>query len=206
MEFRLIYEGELRSSGNRESTVDNKHAIRKALHPQLRRLWKVHKGIKQYARTQFDADAYPTITDEEDRTESGLGTIAKRWQRAGFDFVPLVTPEYALRCRLDILLLRPADERFLLNRGDLDGQVKTLFDGLRIPENTAETGGALATQDERPFYCLLSDDRLITEISVTDDQLLLLPHARRVEATDSFVVIHVKINHVYGGAMGRFFD
>jgi hypothetical protein len=111
-----------------------------------------------------------------------------------------------LRCSLDVLLLRPADERFILKRGDIDGQVKTLFDALRIPENADETGGATPEADEDPFYCLLSDDRLITEVRVIDDQLLVLPHEREVKATDSFVVIHVKINHRYGGAMDRYFD
>jgi hypothetical protein len=207
VEFRLIYEGELLSSGNRGSTVCNKHNIRKAFHPQLRRLWALHSSIRQYARSQFDPAKWTDpVNTEDERTEAGLGLIGKEWNRANIDFVPLVTDKFALRCALDVLLLRPSDQRSVLRRGDIDGQVKTLFDALRIPESTAETGGVAATPDEVPFYCLLSDDRLITELRVTDDQLLMLPHQGTLNPTDAFVVIHVRINHVYGGALGRFFD
>jgi len=206
MEFRLIYEGELLSSGNRGSTADNKHAIRKALHPQLRRLWQVHRGIQQYALMRSNlVQLTPEATDME-RISAGIKVISEQWERAGIRFVPLVTPLYALRCNLDILLLRPADERFIFRRGDMDGQVKTLFDALRIPESADETGSSGPGEDEAPFYCLLSDDRLITGMQVTDDQLLVLPRQREVKGTDAFVVIHVQISHRYGGAMDRFFD
>jgi hypothetical protein len=210
VEFRLLYQGELVSSGNRGSTAGNKHAIRRVLHPQLRRLWTLHRGIRQYAGTRGVVSALPPrdpqdVTEQE-RFDAGISVIGQQWERAGYQTIPLVTPKYALRCSLDILLLRPADERFILKRGDIDGQVKTLFDALRIPDNLDEAGGVGPQQDETPFYCLLSDDRLITEVRVTDDQLLLLPGHRDVKATDSFVVIHVKINHRYGGAMDRFFD
>jgi hypothetical protein len=205
VEFRLIYEGELLSSGNRGSTVGNKHAIRKFLHPQLRRLWKLHAGIRQYARHQYDRSSGVPATEDE-HVDFGINTIGRRWQRAGFDFVPLVTDEYALRCALDILLLRPSDERFILRRGDLDGQVKTLFDALRIADNADETDGATPTQDETPFYCLLSDDRLISEVRVIDDRLLLLPHAKQVEASDAFAVIDVKVAYQHGGTYDRYFE
>jgi hypothetical protein len=206
VEFRLIYEGEILSSGNR-STVSNKHAIRKALHPQLRQLWKLHDGIKQYARMEYHPAKWTApINTIDERTEAGIRVIGREWNRAKIDFVPLVTDKFALRCALDIVLLRPGDERNLLKRGDIDGQLKTLFDALRIPENESETGGAPATPDEIPFYCLLSDDKLITEVKVTDDHLLLLPHSRAVKATDAFAVIHVQINHRGGGYTDRFFD
>lgn len=206
MEFRLIYVGELLSSGNRGSTANNKHAIRRSLHPQLRRLWKLHAGIRQYARYQYDPSVTGNASTEDERVELGIQAIGKRWQRAGIDFVPLVTAEHALRCSLDILLLRPSDERLIFRRGDLDGQVKTLFDALRIADNADETGGLPPTPDEVPFYCLLSDDRLISEVRVVDDRLLLLPHAKQVEASDSFAVIHVKINYQHGGTFDRFFE
>jgi hypothetical protein len=115
-----------------------------------------------------------------------------------------------VRCSLDILLLRPEDEdnkKWILNKGDVDGQVKTLFDALRIPTmDELPTTFVDPQPDESPFYCLLSDDRLISEVRVNADQLLLLPNKTVVDPTDSFVVIHVKLSHRYGGAVGRFFD
>ena len=54
----------------------------------------------------------------------------------------------------------------------LDNRLKTLFDALTIP--TANEGYHLrsAASDEKPLYCLLEDDKLITKIAVETDQLL----------------------------------
>ncbi len=118
------------------------------------------------------------------------------WSRVGFNFVPLVTEDMALRCSLEILLLRPDIEpRFIFRRGDIDGQIKTLFDALRIPDNSGETGGMGPQEDETPFFCFLADDKLITEVRVTTDWLLLLQGEKRPEPNDAFVVIHAKLNH-----------
>jgi hypothetical protein len=40
MEFRLVFEGSLRS-GQSSGVVAEKHAIRKAIHKQLAQLWQV---------------------------------------------------------------------------------------------------------------------------------------------------------------------
>jgi hypothetical protein len=145
----------------------------------------------------------------------GLAAMGKQWSRVGYEFVPLVTSRYALRCSLDILLLRPEGEQsvtgtshhFVMNRGDLDGQAKTLFDALQLPDQAQELPpGSVPERDETPFFCLLSNDRLISEVRVNGDNLLLLPRAKQVEATDSFVLLHVKINHVHGGPFDRWFD
>jgi hypothetical protein len=112
----------------------------------------------------------------------------------------------ALRCTIDILLLRPEmEERFLLQRGDVDGQVKTIFDALRIPESLDETGGIRPTGDEVPFFCLLEDDRLITEVRVTTDRLLLLPNQTKVQPNDCFAVIRVRLNHKSARTFGDVF-
>lgn len=102
-------------------------------------------------------------------------------------------------------MLRPEEERFILRRGDIDGQLKTLFDALRMPENDSETGGAGPQEDEAPFYCLLQDDRLISQIRVTTDQLLLLPNQREVKANDVHVTIHVSLNHKNARSFDNFF-
>lgn len=81
----------------------------------------------------------------------------------------------------------------LVRSGDIDGRLKTLFDALRIPTNLDETGGMGPQDGENPFYCLLEDDKLISEINVSTDQLLLLPREREVKANDAFLVIRVKV-------------
>ena len=135
----------------------------------------------------------------------GLRIIGKNWSRAGYELVPLVTPEHALRCSLDILLLRPGEDKFIFKMGDIDGQLKTLFDGLKIPDSEAETGNSPPQNDETPFFCLLQDDRLITDVHVTTDQLLLLPNHKEVTANDAFVVIDVKLNPKYSGTYDNYF-
>jgi hypothetical protein len=44
-----------------------------------------------------------------------------------------------------------------------------------------------------PIFCLLQDDRLISEIKVTADQLLLLPKETTVTANDVFLVVNVSV-------------
>ncbi len=46
MEFRLLYQGELPSAGNKGKPHES-HAIRRAFHPQLRRLWSVEPNLRQ---------------------------------------------------------------------------------------------------------------------------------------------------------------
>jgi hypothetical protein len=202
VEFRLLYEGELLGSGGTNSRASEKHAIRRVFHPQLRRLWNLKSNLRQYADHMGNLASPAQGRSKEERFEIGINAIGKEWNKAGYDLVPLVTPSLALRCSLDILLLRPEEDRFIFTSGDIDGQVKTLFDALRIPVTTGEAGGIGPQEDETPFFCLLQDDRLISEVRVTADQLLLLPRERAVKANDSFVVIHVKLNPKTLGTFG----
>jgi len=178
VEFRLLYEGELLPSANSKKRAAEKHAIRRALHPQLRRLWNINKNLRflsEHKATHSHAAATGyTSKDSEQRVQLGFQTIGEQWQRGKFYFVPLVTEEMVLQCRIDILLLRPEEKRFVFEQGDLDGQLKTLFDALRIPAELSETGGMEPQEDENPFFVLLQDDRLISEVHVTSDQMLLL--------------------------------
>jgi hypothetical protein len=205
MEFRLLYEGEL--GANR--SPEEKHAIRRSFHPQLRRLWNLNSNLRQFAEHK----SIPVIVDrqnvlpttEPQRFDLGIEAIGKHWQNAGFQLVPLVTQQFPVRCSLDILLLRPEEDRFIFTGGDIDARLKTLFDALRIPHNPGEVGGAVPQKDETPLFCLLEDDRLISEVRVTTDQLLLLPHERQVKANDAFAVIHVRLTHKTPGSFDQYF-
>ncbi|MHB1954037.1 MAG: hypothetical protein ACYCOU_09845 [Sulfobacillus sp.] len=208
MEFRLIYEGALLPSGGSNSRAHAKHEIRRSLHPQLRRLWSMKPNLRQLADHLGNcaiSDLGPRGTTEQERFVFGISAIGKKWSMAGYDLVPLVTSDMALRCSLDILLLRPEEGRFIFNQGDIDGQLKTLFDALRLPANLGEAGGTGPQEDETPLFCLLEDDRLISEVRVTTDQLLLLPNQREVKANDAHVVIHVKLNHKNARAFDNYF-
>jgi hypothetical protein len=206
MEFRLLYEGELLPSGNKKTRPAEKHAIRRSLHPQLRRQWQLHSGLRQMAEQAGRPSEFPGIShfvkSEEERIQDGINVLGQQFAYFGYKFVPMVTDKHFVRCALDILLLRPEEEKFIFEQGDIDGQVKTIFDALQVPRSLEQVGGIGPGEDETPFFCLLQDDRLISEVRVNADQLLLLPHQREVKANDAFVVIHVRINARYPGAIG----
>lgn len=210
MEFRLLYEGRLLGASRTDSRAKIKHEIRREFHPQLRQLWTTHHGLDEYARhkcgpwfqrekpQERNPEAFNKMTNEQFR-QIGLRCISEKWERGGFKFVPLITEEVCDRCSLDILFLRPDEPRFIMQSGDLDARLKTLFDALRIPKNTDETGGTGPQEDEHPFFVLLEDDKLISSVSVTTDRLLVLPHQRVVNANDVFLVINVRMKPLFHG-------
>jgi hypothetical protein len=85
--------------------------------------------------------------------------------------------------------------KHILSQGDIDGQLKSIIDALRIPDNLNETGGAIPGEDETPFFCLLEDDRLVSEVRVKADELLSLPGKPEVDPNDAYVIVHAKVAH-----------
>ena len=165
MEFRLIYEGRLRADG----LAKEKHDMRKALHPQLKELWNQHQFLSV-----------------------NIEHFASAYQKCGFRFVPLVNERQCRVCALDILFLRRDHPGNLVKRGgDIDNRIKTLLDALRMPQDCNELAGAVPDAGEDPFFCLLQDDELITEISVTTDRLLL-PQKASAHVNDVLLIIRVK--------------
>jgi hypothetical protein len=199
MEFRLLFEGRLPSNGS----AFEKHAIRKSFHPQLRELWNTNPNLRSLAMQHPDAGPGPT--PDEEKFACGIAAIGRNWNRAGYNLVPLVTPEMMLRCSLDVVLLRPENQLGILKNGDIDNKLKTLFDALRMPESAAETGGENPSRDEDPLFVLLQDDKLISEVKVTTDRLLLLPNERRIRSDDAYAMIHVRLNHRDARTWGNYF-
>lgn len=204
MEFRLLYEGEIKPSGGSNTRSSEKHEIRRAFHPQLRRLWWTNSSARRHAvrvgRHDYGEEIRrkqvenPASLVDEDAIQRAFNCMGNNWTAGGYRCVPLVTYRHVLRCSLDILLLRPEEDKYIFKQGDIDGQVKTLFDALRVPKTLEEAGKTTPGPDEDPFFCLLEDDRLISEVRVTADQLLLLPHSKTTTANDAFAVITVKLD------------
>ena len=71
--------------------------------------------------------------------------------------------------------------------GDLDTRIKTLLDALTIPQ--VFTAEEKPEEGENPFFCLLSDDKLITQIKITADRLL--PDSENVSDREVYLVIQV---------------
>ena len=175
MEFRLTYAGPLYATQREpaplqaDNRAGHKHEIRKIFHPQLKRLWEITPFLKSGHRSGTSA---MLLQGQEEDPVYDIPTLAARHSRYGFNFVPLVTSNLNLICGLDILFLRPDRPGGLIWAGDIDNRLKTLFDLLRIPEANERYSDRTPGPDEKPFFCLLEDDKLITKISVETDQLL----------------------------------
>jgi hypothetical protein len=161
MKFRLNYTGPLPSS-SKTPHHKAKMAIRRAVHVQLKELWKIHPLLKH-----FDQPAYDPIT-------RGTGTVfPPQFELGHWNFLPLVNRKMDLVCAVDVLMFRRQEPGGIIkNTGDIDNQLTTLFDALRMPIIEKELADEQPTNGERPLYCLLEDDSLIVRESVDTDRLL----------------------------------
>jgi hypothetical protein len=206
LEFRLIYTGPL--SANPDAS--DKHALRKFFHRQLAELWHKHPLLKQraevpglYYKTPSSMVSYPGPGVPQFHAVSGSNAkpyveyLADNYPLGDYRFAPLVQEKHAV-CSLDILFLRHEAPGHIVKRngGDIDGRMVTLFDGLRRADKMEELGKFIKPDpDENPFYCLLEDDRSITELHVTTDRLLL-PAKPGHEINNVHLIIHVKTQSI----------
>lgn len=155
MRFTLTFRGSLPANGGPKA----KQIIRRQLHPQLKHLFTV-PPLDKHINTLLSEEQTlrPCIINR-------LGT---------FRFAPLVNTKLQIIAKLQILFLRPeAPGNLVTQGGDIDNRLKTLFDALRMPRVVAELPlNDSPKEGEDPFFCLLEDDALITEIDVKTDMLL----------------------------------
>jgi hypothetical protein len=72
-----------------------------------------------------------------------------------------------------VMLRREPPGRVLSQGGDIDNQLKTLLDALSMPRHVESLPkGTIPSDDERPFFCLMEDDCLVSSLSVRTEQLL----------------------------------
>jgi hypothetical protein len=147
MEFTLHYSGDLKTNADRVQ----KHKIRKAFHIQMKEMWN-HEPLR----------------DRKDLIEKHKSSIGN------FNFVPLITEKMGMTVEINIVMLRFGKPgKIVIEGGDIDNRLKTLFDSLRTPDNEEGLPNeASPGEGEDPFYCLLSDDNLITGVTVHTDRLL----------------------------------
>ncbi len=205
MSFRLIYEGELLAAGtgDRAALRRNKHAIRRQLHPQLKKLWETERLLQYYWHGPITGKEYPG--DQPIPKDEGLNYISKKYERCGCGFVPLIgvgqpgeeDPEEA--CSLDILFLRREPPGAVVRGGDIDNRLKTLFDGLTLPQSCEDIEPP--DDDEKPMYILLRDDSLISEMNVSTD-LLLRPPKDTGKHDVNDVVLIIRATLLAAGALG----
>jgi hypothetical protein len=195
MEFRLTYRGKLPSATGSDTRAKDKHLIRKQLHRQLRVLWQDHRTLKsKLVPSSSEPDpggpALVPLAGIHNPTAE-VDRIANNFAHHGYRFVPLIRESEGLACSLYILFLRRDNPGNLVRSGgDIDNRLKVLLDALRMPKDLSELAGFPPEQDEDPFFCLLEDDVLINDISVTTDRLLT-PKEDDENINDVMLVIHV---------------
>lgn len=187
LEFRLRYEGPLRATqndplpGSSQTTKHHqlKHDIRRVFHCQLRDQWRRDPTLHENQSSAGTPKPYH------------INTLAEANQIAPWKFVPLVTEELELICGIDLLILRKDHRKGRLfgRTGDIDNRVKTILDALRMP-NAHDGYHSLIVQDgEDPFFCLLEDDKLVTNLSVESGDLLNAPN----DSDLAYAVVSVKV-------------
>jgi hypothetical protein len=193
VDFRLLYAGKLFAGSNSSRHALTKHEIRRVFHPQLKRLWATNFNLREFASDVGMEGETISINGEVvpiphgTWEHHGIEKIADHRPFNGFRFIPLVAQSACLRCKIDILFLRPEDTDTLISQGgDIDGRIKILFDSQRMPA-VGEIRGEVPQGGEDPFFVLLEDDRLITDISVTTGQLLMLPEKPELSPHDVFL-------------------
>ncbi len=148
MNFTLTYDGNLKANGD----IKLKQKIRREFHCQLQELWKGS-----------------SINPSDPKSKNLKTTIGK------FTFFPLVSAGRNEVAELQIIMLRPGQPPgYIIGEGgDIDNRLKTLFDSLKMPKYNNEIPlDDKPAESEDPFFCLLEDDILITNLSVATDRLL----------------------------------
>lgn len=183
MRFTLIYDGDLPAGNSSRAVFASK--IRNEFHHQLADLWDSHvvfRALRHTARTPVYVYEATEPFEPFVRWSEFLGPppplepgqtdlCAPINVPIVGDFIPIVRRSLCLACSVDVLFLRHEEPFNLMKQGgDLDNRIKTLFDGLRMPDTKDKYVGDAPTAD--PLYVVLEDDALISDISVRSGRLL----------------------------------
>jgi hypothetical protein len=178
MEFTLHYRGPLKAATGRNKRKDHKHDLRRHFHKQLKELWKL---------PQLSEFRDSLIVPEPDAVETR--TLLRRVGQ--YNFAPLIGSYFHLVASLELVMLRAEPEgRIFVRSGDIDNRLKTLLDALKVPNDEAALPDNVSPSSaESPFFCLLEDDSLVTNVDIQtahwlepevqdSDEVVLLLHIR----------------------------
>jgi hypothetical protein len=190
MEFTLYYRGPLKAATGRNKRKDHKHDLRRHFHKQLKELWKL---------PQLSEFRESLIVPEPDALESR--TLLRRVGQ--YHFAPLISSYFDLVASLEIVMLRPEPEgRIFVRSGDIDNRLKTLLDALKVPNETAALPDNIPpSSDETPFFCLLEDDSLITNVDIQTAHWLE-PDVQDSDEVVLLLRVRTKLARVTWGNMG----
>jgi hypothetical protein len=210
MKFTLIYDGDLPATGNSSRKPGEVARIRNYFHDQLADLWDSHIILRELERTA----RVPHITVWEEK-------ITKDWGVRDYEppkfrdpiaplepgqvdlcapiqigtsvaYRPIIRKSLGLGCALDITFLRQEEPgELVLQGGDIDGRIKTLFDALRMPSKDEEEASR-SVPTANPLQCLLESDALISDLSIKTGRLLGA-RAKKVHAVHLTIDVTVKV-------------
>lgn len=167
MIFRLLYCGSLKANGD----LLHKHRVRQQFHHQLSVLWASVPPLLEIGERHV---VHRDESTGKEQIVTRIEKCAREHALRGFRFVPLISRELGLACSLDVVLLR-RDEPGVLPTlaGDIDNRFKTLLDALKMPSaKEIPPNAAPEAESEDPFFCLLEDDGLLTDVRIRSDRLL----------------------------------
>lgn len=202
MQFHLVYSGPLPAGGNK-SKPDQVRVIRDKLHPQLEYLWQTHTALKRLRSTavvvkvegsgKYLAGPESPFDPEFDASmpvPKGHVDLCEPLSQNGHVHIPLVRKSLDLNCSLDIPFLRQEDPgNLVLQGGDIDNRIKTLFDALTMPKPDNETK---YPQRGGVTYSLLESDSLISGVNVSTDRLLF-PTSEKPDEVHLTIQITVRV-------------
>ncbi len=220
MRFRLTYDGPLKSSQPthksedangqfRDRRAEHKHDIRRKMHEQLKQLWATNKFLQILIAPNSHITQLPPsagmVWGEDPSIRRPMATVLSEayshHREHGYGYVPLAREEIYLECSLRVLCLRRDHHDAVLPARDIDNRIKTLIDALTMPSlrqgvPLKDGKPRIASDDEKPFFVLMDDDRRVTHLEVETGIDLAPPPA---DADESFVrlVISVELRTYY---------
>jgi hypothetical protein len=210
MKFTLIYDGDLPATGNSSRKPGEVARIRNCFHDQLADLWDSHIILRELERTaRVPRITYQTELATEDwgvteysppkfrepipPLEQGQIDLCAPIQKGtNVAYRPIVRESLGLACALDITFLRQEEPgNLVLQGGDIDGRIKTLFDALRMPSKPEEDASGI-TPTANPLQCLMESDALISDLSIRTGRLLGA-RTRKVHAVHLTIDVTIKV-------------
>lgn len=199
MRFRLTYQGRLQGNGR----PSHKHEIRCQFHEQLKRLWEVHPPLQRFVYTKHTTGWDAALEGFENALDGRPSppprhmrdVLSERFNRFGYQFVPLATEDLNVSVGLDVLFLRHEPPGSFISSGDIDNRLKTLFDALQVPQQASEMSNCPpAAEGQCPLFVLFDNDKIVSKLTVETDRLLQpISDAGQIELSDTRVVIGVTI-------------
>jgi hypothetical protein len=177
MRFTLTYVGdELKSTRKDDNRKKEKQILREGFHDQLKELWEASNLLAKIDRSKLPTPTLVNGTFDLPRPlpehqEEKFASFLFRVPCHSAVFVPLITAPMEAECHLALRIGRPAKAGSIVYAGgDLDNRLKTLFDALSAPRSNDSVDASQLDQAE--YFCLLSDDVLVTGLSIESYQLL----------------------------------